>query len=68
MAVTYSLTQTTLDGSISTLPRIPQFTVAGLLDHIVEFVVCEDEVSHEPSINALLEKIAIDFHTGLPIG
>lgn len=39
-----SLTQTTLDSVIPTRPRIPQFTTAGLLDYIVELVVCEDEV------------------------
>jgi hypothetical protein len=39
-----SLTQTTLDCVISTRPRVLQFTTAGLLDYIVELVVCEDEV------------------------
>ena len=40
----YSLTQSTLDSVISTRPRIPQFTTGGLLDYVVELVVCEDEV------------------------
>jgi hypothetical protein len=39
-----SLTQTTLDGAIPTRPRVPQFTTAGVLDYVVELVVCEDEV------------------------
>jgi len=42
--ISSSLTQSTLDGVVSTQPRVPQFTTAGLLDYIVELVVCEDEV------------------------
>lgn len=36
--------QGTLDGNVAVLPRVPPFTSAGLLDYIVELVVCEDEV------------------------
>jgi hypothetical protein len=37
-------------------PRVPKFTMAGLLDYIVELVVCEDKASalvllyHKPLI------------------
>ena len=37
--------QGTLDGNVIVQPRVPPFTTAGLLDYIVELVVCEDEVS-----------------------
>jgi hypothetical protein len=40
----FSLSQTTLDGVVSTRPRVPQFTTAGLLDYIIELVVCKDKV------------------------
>ena len=41
--------QGTLDGAVVAQPRVPPFTTAGLLDYIVELVVCEDEV-RVPSI------------------
>jgi hypothetical protein len=43
-AVLSSLTQSTLDGVVSTKPRVPQFTTARFLDYIIELVVCEDKV------------------------
>ena len=36
--------QGTLDGSVIVQPRVPPFTTIGLLDYIVELVVCEDKV------------------------
>ena len=36
--------QGTLDGSVIVQPHVPPFTTIGLLDYIVELVVCEDEV------------------------
>jgi hypothetical protein len=36
--------QTTLDKAITREARIPAFTTKGLLDFIVELVVCEDKV------------------------
>jgi hypothetical protein len=36
--------QGTLDGNVIVQPRVPPFTTAGLLDYIVELVVCEDKV------------------------
>lgn len=38
-----SLTQTSLDSVVTCEPKGPPFTNAGLLDYIVEFIVCEDE-------------------------
>ena len=37
--------QTSLDGVVTQEPRTPAFTSAGLLDFIIELIVCEDEVS-----------------------
>ncbi|KAH9035215.1 hypothetical protein EDB85DRAFT_1889441 [Lactarius pseudohatsudake] len=39
------LSQTSLDGIVTHEPKVPVFTRTGLIDHIVEVVVCEDEVS-----------------------
>jgi hypothetical protein len=36
--------QGTLDNAMVVQSRVPPFTTAGLLDYIVELVVCEDEV------------------------
>jgi hypothetical protein len=36
--------QGTLDGIVAVLPQVLPLTNAGLLDHIIELVVCEDEV------------------------
>ena len=36
--------QTSLDGVVSHEARTPAFTNAGLLDFIIELIVCEDEV------------------------
>jgi hypothetical protein len=36
--------QGTLNDAIVVQSRVPPFTAAGLLDYIVELVVCEDEV------------------------
>jgi len=43
--------QGTLNGNVVVQPRVPPFTSAGLLDYIVELVVCEDEVCF-PCFNA----------------
>ena len=40
--------QSNLDGVVTREPKQPPFTTAGLLDYIVELVVCEDEVSVVP--------------------
>jgi hypothetical protein len=40
-----SLTQTSLEGVVTREPRMPAFTNAGLLDYIIELVICEDKVS-----------------------
>lgn len=39
-----SLRQGTLDDIVTWEPKVPAFTTNGLLDHVVELVVCEDEV------------------------
>lgn len=39
-----SLHQSSLDNAITHEPKQPVFTTAGLLDHLVELIVCEDEV------------------------
>lgn len=44
---TLSLQQGTLDSAFSQALKQPPFTTAGLLDHVVEMIVCEDEVSSE---------------------
>jgi hypothetical protein len=36
--------QSSLDSIVSVEPRRPPFTTQGLLDYVVELVVCEDEV------------------------
>jgi hypothetical protein len=36
--------QTTLDGTFTRQPKVPAFTTDGLLDYIVELIVCEDKV------------------------
>ena len=36
-----SLTQSTLDGAVSTRPHIPQFNAAGLLNYVVKLVVAK---------------------------
>jgi hypothetical protein len=38
--------QLTLDGVVSREPKPPVFTSKGLLDFVVEMIVCEDEVSN----------------------
>ena len=35
-----------LDSMVTREPKQPPFTTAGLLDHIVEMIVAEDEVSN----------------------
>ena len=37
--------QTSLDGIVTREAKNPAFTNAGLMDYIVELVICEDEVS-----------------------
>ena len=44
--------QTTLDATVSLQPRVPLFTSQGLIDHLVELIVSEDEAFN------LLEKEA----------
>ena len=39
----FSSRQTTLDGSIDRQPRPPTFTTQGMLDHVVELVISQDE-------------------------
>lgn len=41
----FSLTQTSLDSIVKHEPKVPLFSNAGLIDHIIELIVCEDEVS-----------------------
>jgi hypothetical protein len=38
--------QGTLDSVVERIMRIPQFSVAGLLDYIVELIIVEDEESY----------------------
>lgn len=38
--------QGTLDSSVIVQPHVPPFTTVGLLDYIVELVVCKDEVNN----------------------
>jgi hypothetical protein len=44
ISLSSSLSQKTLDGIVSTKHHVPEFTTAGLLNYIIELVVCEDEV------------------------
>jgi hypothetical protein len=37
--------QTTLDESVIRQPKVPQFTTNGLVDYMVELIVCEDKVT-----------------------
>lgn len=39
------LSQTHLEGVVTREPRSATFSTVGLLDHIIELVICEDEVS-----------------------
>jgi hypothetical protein len=39
-----SLSQSSLDDIITCQQKIPNFTNLGLLDHIIELIICEDEV------------------------
>jgi len=50
LMMTSSRRQTTLDGSFTHQPRIPPFSSRGLMDHLVELIVSEDEAFY------LLEK------------
>ena len=40
----FSFRQTNLDGVVSNSPKLPVFTTNGLLDFVIEMIVCEDEV------------------------
>lgn len=40
---TASNRQTTLDGAVTSQPRVAPFSMRGLIDHIVELVVSEDD-------------------------
>jgi hypothetical protein len=42
----FRLTQRSLDGIVNQQPRPPMFSIAGLLNYIIEFIVEEDEVSN----------------------
>jgi hypothetical protein len=45
--------QQMLDGSLA--PKVPEFTKFGLMDYIVELIVCEDEVcDHDHVIKTLI--------------
>jgi hypothetical protein len=43
-ALTSSLSQGSLDNIVTRQPRAPAFSTDGLVDYIVELVVCEDKV------------------------
>ena len=57
-----SLHQSSLDNAITREPKQPVFTTAGLLDHLVELIVCEDEVCFLISGYVLL----LTYLKGLP--
>jgi hypothetical protein len=38
--------QLILDGAINCQPRVPTFTSEGLMDYMVQLVVCEDKVRY----------------------
>jgi hypothetical protein len=44
MLIKFSLTQTCLEGVIICEPKIPAFSNLGLLDHIIELIICKDEL------------------------
>jgi hypothetical protein len=49
--------QTTLDGSLVRQPRVPPFTPQGLIDHLVQLIVTEDEAFYlldKPAFRELL--------------
>jgi hypothetical protein len=49
--------QTTLDGSFTRQPRVPPFSTQGLIDHLVELIVSEDNAFHlldKPAFRQLL--------------
>lgn len=44
--------QGTLDGAVVSQPRVPPFTVEGLLDYKVQLVVVNDEVLYDAFITS----------------
>jgi hypothetical protein len=44
--------QGTLDAVVVSTPRQPPFTPEGLLDHITELIVTQDEVNHPLSVDS----------------
>jgi hypothetical protein len=49
--------QTTLDGSFTRQPRVPPFSTQGLIDHLVELIISEDNAFHlldKPAFRQLL--------------
>src|SRR6266705_4591843 len=55
--ITASQHQATLDGSFTRQPRVAPFSSQGLIDHLVELVVSEDEAFHlldKPAFRQLL--------------
>ncbi len=58
LTMTSSQRQTTLDGSITHQPRVPPFSSRGLIDHLVELIVSEDEAFYlldKPAFCQLLQ-------------
>ncbi len=56
--MTSSQRQTTLDGSVTHQPRVPPFSSQGLIDHLVELIVSEDEAFYlldKPAFRQLLQ-------------
>jgi hypothetical protein len=41
----FSFSQTLLEGIVTWEAKCPVFTKAGLMDYIIELIICEDEVS-----------------------
>src|SRR5260221_6393036 len=57
LTMTSSQRQTTLDGSVTHQPRVPPFSSQGLIDHLVELIVSEDEAFYlldKPAFRQLL--------------
>ena len=58
----FSIIQTSLDGVVRHEPKVPPFMNMGLIDHIIELIVCEDEVSEYPYLYVVLF-VLIFFYT-----
>jgi len=62
----FSLIQSSLDGIVDREPKL-HFTNLGLLDFIIELVVCEDEVSERTCL-CMAFFLNIFTLTGIPFG